>query len=333
MDGQEEYVRQVLEAYRKTPGTMGTVRRADRLLAAQLYQRGLSLKVIENALVLAATRRLIRPSEAPPLGTIRSLAYFLPVIEEVLEMRVSPDYFEYLRHKLARIAPAAVVRSTFGADDGKPTRTPAAWMILPAPVLPTYEHAFGVDDGRISPDHCPVPSPVPDLGHCNQALLGQSCQAPTHRGSAVSLPDAGIQNLPVIIQEVLHSHENVFQPEVLPVFALHTERKKLSQTLADDQVALVEILVGAGHGNPAAVGGTKVSSKSLYLRKMTRYCDARALLYRLSQPNSTMSFRALAASLVARGVTLGADDSRSRRRSAGNSKACSQTGAHYFAGR
>jgi hypothetical protein len=105
MDGQEEYVRQVLEVYRQTPGTMGTVRRADRLLAAQLYQRGLSLKVIENALVLAATRRLIRPSEAPPLGTIRSLAYFLPVIEEVLEMRINPDYFEYLRNKLARTAP------------------------------------------------------------------------------------------------------------------------------------------------------------------------------------------------------------------------------------
>ena len=100
--GQEEYVRQVLEAYRRTPGTMGTVRRADRLLAAHLYQRGLSLKVIENALVLAATRRLIRPVDAPPLGTIRSLAYFLPVIEEVLELRVSPDYFEYLRYKLVR---------------------------------------------------------------------------------------------------------------------------------------------------------------------------------------------------------------------------------------
>lgn len=103
---QEEYVHQVLEAYRKTPGTMGTVRRADRLLAAQLYERGLSVKVIENALVLAATRRLIRPADRPPLGTIRSLAYFLPVIEEVLELRVSPDYFEYLRHKLTRIAPA-----------------------------------------------------------------------------------------------------------------------------------------------------------------------------------------------------------------------------------
>jgi hypothetical protein len=101
--GQKEYIRQVLEAYRKTPGTMGVVRRADRMLAAQLYQRGLSVKVIENALVLAATRRLIRPTDRPPLGVIRSLAYFLPVIEEVLESPVSPNYFDYLRHKLARV--------------------------------------------------------------------------------------------------------------------------------------------------------------------------------------------------------------------------------------
>lgn len=104
--GQEEYIRQVLAAYRQTPGTTGTVRRADRMLAAQMYQRGVAVNVVENALVLAATRRLIRPADAPPLGTIRSLAYFLPVIEEVLELRVSPDYFQYLRHKLERISPA-----------------------------------------------------------------------------------------------------------------------------------------------------------------------------------------------------------------------------------
>jgi hypothetical protein len=104
-DGCEQYTRQILEAYRKTPGTMGTVRRADRVLAAQLYQRGVAVIVIENAFVLAAARRLMRPVDAAPLGTIRSLAYFLPVIEEVLDMRVSPDYFQYLRHKLQRIVP------------------------------------------------------------------------------------------------------------------------------------------------------------------------------------------------------------------------------------
>ena len=98
-----EYVRQALEAYRATPGTAGVVRRADRLLAMQLHERGVPLEAVENALVLAAARRTIRSAEAPPLGTIRSLAYFVPVIEEVLESRVGPDYFDYLRHKLARI--------------------------------------------------------------------------------------------------------------------------------------------------------------------------------------------------------------------------------------
>jgi hypothetical protein len=99
---QEEFVGRVLEAYRKTPGTMGTIRRPDRVLAVQLYQRGVSVSQVENAFVLAATRRLMRPGDALPLGTIRSLAYFLPVIEEVLGLHVSPDYFQHLRQKLER---------------------------------------------------------------------------------------------------------------------------------------------------------------------------------------------------------------------------------------
>jgi hypothetical protein len=42
-----------------------------------------------------------------PLEPVRSMVYFLPVIEEVLELRVNPDYFQYLRHKLQRIAAKA----------------------------------------------------------------------------------------------------------------------------------------------------------------------------------------------------------------------------------
>ena len=81
---------------------MGTVRLPDRLLAEQLHQRGVPLAVVENALVLAAARRLIRATDAAPLSTIRSLAYFLPVIDEVLHLPVNPDYFRYLRHKIGR---------------------------------------------------------------------------------------------------------------------------------------------------------------------------------------------------------------------------------------
>ena len=101
---QRDYVRRLLESYRATPGTSGAVRRADRVLAAQLHERGVPLEAVENAFVLAATRRMIRPADAAPLGTIRSLAYFSPVIEEVLQLQVSQEYFQYLRHKLQRAA-------------------------------------------------------------------------------------------------------------------------------------------------------------------------------------------------------------------------------------
>ena len=80
------------------------MRRPDRVLAAQLWERGVPLEALENAFVLAAARRLIRPAEAAPLGTIRSLAYFMPVIEEVLQLKGSRDYFRYLRYKLQRAA-------------------------------------------------------------------------------------------------------------------------------------------------------------------------------------------------------------------------------------
>jgi len=96
----EEYMRKVLEAYRTTPGTTGHLRQPDRVLAAALHQRGVPLQAVENALVLAVSRRLMHSPEAPPLGVIRSLAYFVPVIEEVLEAVVGQDYYNYLRYRL-----------------------------------------------------------------------------------------------------------------------------------------------------------------------------------------------------------------------------------------
>lgn len=100
---QTEYVRRVLDAYCRTPGTTGQVRRSDRLVAAQLQQRGVPLQVVENALVLAASRRLFRAYDAPPLTVVRSMAYFVPVIEEVLELKINATYFRHLRAKLQRL--------------------------------------------------------------------------------------------------------------------------------------------------------------------------------------------------------------------------------------
>jgi hypothetical protein len=101
-DSRDVYVRRVLEAYRLTPGTTGQVRREDRRLAGRLYEERVPLTTVENALVLAAARRLFRPPGAATLATVRSLHYFLPVIDEVAELSVGQDYFRYLRGKIER---------------------------------------------------------------------------------------------------------------------------------------------------------------------------------------------------------------------------------------
>ena len=99
----QEYVRRLLDAYRTTPGTTGRVRREDRRLAAQLYEQIVPLTAVENALVLATARRLLRPEDAPPLAPVRSLHYFRAVIDEVMKSTMNDEYFHYLRRKIAEI--------------------------------------------------------------------------------------------------------------------------------------------------------------------------------------------------------------------------------------
>ena len=131
----EEYIDKVLSAYRRTPGTAGTIRRPDRLLAAQLHERGVPLMAVENALVLAAARRMIRPAGSPPLGTIRSLAYFLPVIEEVLSLSVSPGYFPASAPQDRTPGPNAVgpLRSSLHQSSYSAPHAPSARMIRNPP--------------------------------------------------------------------------------------------------------------------------------------------------------------------------------------------------------
>jgi hypothetical protein len=103
------YIKQALELYRCVPGTLGRIRREDRLLAADLHDRGVNLSNLEAAFVLGAARRCLRPPDARPLAPIRSMHYFLPVIEEILVNPPAAEYLVYLKSKLKKHA--AVVPS------------------------------------------------------------------------------------------------------------------------------------------------------------------------------------------------------------------------------
>ena len=96
-EDQEAYVKRVLKLYRSLPGTPARSRRADRQLAAKLHRRGVSLDIVEIALRLATARRNARPPDADPLPPVRSLHYFLPVIDEMPPEPPPDGYLDYLR--------------------------------------------------------------------------------------------------------------------------------------------------------------------------------------------------------------------------------------------
>jgi hypothetical protein len=95
------YIEKLLDLYLGLPQTPSRASRYDRRLAQQLFQRKTPLETVESAFLLAIARRASRDPALPPLQPIRSLHYFLPVIEELLASGASSDYLQYLRRKLA----------------------------------------------------------------------------------------------------------------------------------------------------------------------------------------------------------------------------------------
>lgn len=96
------YVRTVLDAYRRAPGTTGRIRPTDRRLARDLYERGVPAQTVLDALLLASVRRFAHaPLDQPP-PTVRSFAYFRDVIEELRRTPLDAGYSNYLARRLER---------------------------------------------------------------------------------------------------------------------------------------------------------------------------------------------------------------------------------------
>jgi len=100
---QQQYVRTLLSAYVAMPETPSQWQPTDRQIALELFHRRIPLDIIETAFVLGSARRLARdPKRSVP--PIRCLAYFLPVINEVIADPPPHGYIRYL--ELTRIRPA-----------------------------------------------------------------------------------------------------------------------------------------------------------------------------------------------------------------------------------
>src|SRR6266705_844565 len=98
-DSLTPYVSKILTLYLELPETPLHTTLYDQKRAAEFQLRGVPLDLIEAAFLLGSLRRLLRPPGALPLSPIRSLAYFQPVIDELLACPLSDNYVGYLRTK------------------------------------------------------------------------------------------------------------------------------------------------------------------------------------------------------------------------------------------
>jgi hypothetical protein len=109
---EQAYIQALRSAYLQLPNTHRRFSRLDRRLASNLFQRGFSLELVRSALLLASARRLARNPAEPPLPPVRSLHYFLPVLDEIRFQPLPPGYLEYLEAKLRSAQPRPAPQPT-----------------------------------------------------------------------------------------------------------------------------------------------------------------------------------------------------------------------------
>ena len=97
----ERYIRKIIDLYLNLPETPTRCARSDIQLASKWYQEQIKPGDVQAAMLIATARRLFRRNtHESPLGPIRTLHYFQPVLQEVRQQPLEADYVEYLRKNI-----------------------------------------------------------------------------------------------------------------------------------------------------------------------------------------------------------------------------------------
>jgi hypothetical protein len=118
-----DYVAAVAAVLADLPEPRPRFRPADRRLALDLRRRGVPIPTLRAAVRLATLRRLTRDPARPPLPPVRSLSYFLPVLDELLAAPPAPACLAYIDARLARLKPAPTPSPGLGPS--APVQNPA----------------------------------------------------------------------------------------------------------------------------------------------------------------------------------------------------------------
>lgn len=124
---QQDYVSAVLEIFISLPNAPRRPRRDDRFFAEKLYRQNVPLQALEYAFLLGCARRELQEHDQP-LRPIRSLRYFVPILEEVQEQPVDASYVRYLRGKLSgRLRPKPATKPQKRTRDSRRRQLSLPW--------------------------------------------------------------------------------------------------------------------------------------------------------------------------------------------------------------
>jgi hypothetical protein len=103
MDEEKKYITYLIRLYVTLPETPSRATSYDHDVASSWFANGTPISIAESALILGFVRRLRRKPNGFPLPPIRTLSYFLPVIEELRQYPPNPSYIDYCREQLDSI--------------------------------------------------------------------------------------------------------------------------------------------------------------------------------------------------------------------------------------
>jgi hypothetical protein len=112
------YVEAIKSSFVALGCTTGKFSAQDVLLARNLQRRGISLEIVQDALLVGGVRKYISWLNAGSAQPIGSLAYFAALFSELEARPLAADYREYLRKQLTQLARTWETESAKVASNG-----------------------------------------------------------------------------------------------------------------------------------------------------------------------------------------------------------------------
>jgi len=102
-DAADRFVSEIRTLLQERACVRSSFSTADEVLARQWFNAAVALERIRQAILLGCARKYVAWRNNPAVqGPISTLRYFTPIIEEIAQQKLDPDYWEFLRARIQR---------------------------------------------------------------------------------------------------------------------------------------------------------------------------------------------------------------------------------------